>query len=103
MVGGLVVEMVERIRPTTAQPRQVVAPQPAPAPVPAPIPASAPVPTPAPTSVPDRDGSSEEATVEVMDSGLVGAGHDLISKKRAEVKKTAPNLERERERERETE
>ena len=52
----LVVEMVERVSATTAaQPVQVVPPQPAPVPAPAPQPV-------------ERDGSSEEAAVEVMAS-----------------------------------
>ena len=70
--AALVVEMVEKVRPTTIQLVQAVAPQPnhapAPAPQPGPGPAPAPRPAPAPVPVADMDGSSQEAAVEVMDS-----------------------------------
>ena len=67
--AALVVEMVERVRPTTVQPVQAVVPHHNHA-VSTPQPGLAPAPrlVPAPAHVPDRDGSSEEAAVEVMDS-----------------------------------
>ena len=66
--AALVVEMVERVRPTTSQPVQVVLPQPNDTPAPAPQPGPAPRPAPVPAPELGRDGSSEESAVEIIDS-----------------------------------
>ena len=65
--AALVVEMVEKLKPTTNPPVQAVAPRPNPNVTPAPQPAS-PRPAPAPAPAPAADGSSEEVPVEVLDS-----------------------------------
>ena len=107
--AALVVELVERIRPTTAQPVQVVAPQPSPAHVHATAPPPMPTPAPAPAPAPDRDESSEEAAVEVMDSEDELVQDMTLSPRREQRLRRKLQIwrerkrERERERERETE